>query len=112
MGLLRSTDDGAGDDEPDPLREEIEEAEAEGWTVAKERDDWALLKRPHWGRKRWHLVFLLTLGLGNVLYAPYKRFIRPDKKLVGDPPGRIRRKLTKGNILKWSVKAALRAIGN
>lgn len=93
------------------VQAEIDALTADGWAVTKERAEWAELKKRHWGHRRIHVLLLLTAGVGNVIYAPYKRFISPDRQFVGDPPGRVRRSITPKNIAKFSAKVVMKFIG-
>lgn len=71
---------------PDEILEaKIEEAELEGWEVAEVKEHVAIMKKRSFGSLKVHIPLLLTLGVGNLIYALY-RFVRPKKiKLVGKP---------------------------
>lgn len=69
------------------LQQKIDDAKVEGWKVAEEQGDRAVMKKPNYGSLGGHALIALltvwwTIGLGNVCYAAYKYFSHSDKKVV------------------------------
>lgn len=62
---------------------EIDEAEVNGWEVKDQRESAVVLTKPSWGSWKLHLVlFLPTLGMGNLAYGVYRRYLRPSRMVL------------------------------
>lgn len=71
----------------DELREDVEDAEVEGWSVDAEQENRVIMVKRGYGTLGGHVLIALltawwTLGIGNVLYAAYKYFGDVDKKVI------------------------------
>lgn len=71
------------------LQRKIDDARVEGWSVQSQSSDRAVLVKRSYGSAAAHLLVALltiwwTLGLGNVLYAAYVYFRKPQKRVVRD----------------------------
>jgi len=71
----------------DKLKQKIEDAKVEGWSLHKEQTDRAVMVRRGYGTLGGHvLVFLLagwwTIGLANAAYAAYKYFGDNETKVL------------------------------
>lgn len=68
------------------LDAKIEIAEVDGWEVTERKQNIAVMKKETWGSFKLHLLVVVltgwwTFGVGNLLYALYRRRFKP-KKLV------------------------------
>lgn len=73
------------DDRTSHFQRKIDEAIENGWQVEEESTDRVVLRRPHYGKFAWHVVFLfLTLGLGNLMYAIYSYLENTERKVLRD----------------------------
>lgn len=70
----------------EPLQQQIEDAQTEGWSIDSESNDRAVMVKRGYGTLGGHVLVALltfwTLGLGNVCYAAYKYFGDTDKKVL------------------------------
>lgn len=63
---------------------ELDQARADGWEVAEQHGDQTVLTKPSWGSWKVHAILLIpTVGMGNVAYGAYRRFISPPQRVVG-----------------------------
>lgn len=74
-------------DSNDPLQQQINDAEIEGWAVYERHDDRVIMVDRDYGTLGGHVLIALltvwwTAGLGNVLYAAYRYFFKPDKRVL------------------------------
>lgn len=81
----RETDD-IGDEKEDRLSRKVDDAKIEGWRIDERHGDRVVMVKHRYGSLGAHiLIFLLTFwtfGFGNLLYAAYVYFLKPEKRVI------------------------------
>lgn len=93
-----------GDPDDPAIKEfhaELAELEAEGWHCREKYRTWAVMSKTSYGKTWAHVVlFLLTAGIGNVIYAAGSYYDTHETKVIGDSPSKKRRTVRKRNVKK------------
>jgi len=61
----------------------INDYETMGWEVVERGDSRAVVKRDLRGSWLWHLLYFLTVPvIGNMVYSAYRRYDRPERRII------------------------------
>lgn len=61
---------------------EIEEAQANGWEIKSQKRNSVVMKKTDWGSWKVHAPLFITMGVGNLIYGLWRRFVRSETKTI------------------------------